>query len=46
MLDTLLELKELFWGLNSDEYKEWESYFKSLSNVELMQEYVSHFIED
>ena len=46
MLENLLELKELFWGLDSEEYKEWKAYFMSLSNHELELEYYSHFPKD
>lgn len=46
MLDTLLELKQAYWGLDSDEYKEWKEYFVSLSESELTEEYYSHFPKD
>lgn len=45
MLSTLLELKQAYWGLNSEEYIEWKEYFISLSEAELIEEYSSHFPE-
>lgn len=45
MLDTLLELKAVYWGLDSLEYKEWKEYFLSLSEHELNLEYNEHFQE-
>ena len=42
-LDTLLDLKAAYWGLDSDEYREWKEYFEGLSERELTFEYNSHF---
>jgi hypothetical protein len=43
MLEQLLDLKEAYWGLDSQEYTEWKEYFLGLSQQELEQEYNSHF---
>ena len=42
-LEKLLDIKALFWGENSIEYKEWKDYFLSLSETELQREYEEHF---
>ena len=44
-LEKLLELKSLFWGIDSEEYREWKEYFLGLSKDELEFEYIEHFIE-
>lgn len=43
MLENLLDIKAAYWGLDSDEYKEWKEYFEGLSERELTFEYNSHF---
>ena len=43
MLEQLLDIKETYWGLNSEEYKEWKEYFISLTDEELREEYYLHF---
>lgn len=42
-LNTLLDLKAMYWGLDSDEYKEWKEYFESLNERELQMEYREYF---
>lgn len=42
-LETLLDLKAAYWGLDSDEYQEWKEYFESLSNRELQMEFREYF---
>lgn len=46
MLENLLDIKAAYWGLDSDEYREWKEYFEGLSERELTFEYNSHFGED
>ena len=44
-LEKLLEVKALYWGLDSLEYNEWKEYFLSLSKSELEFEYIEYFRE-
>ncbi len=46
MIETLLELKQTYWGLDSEEYNEWKDYFLTLSEEELKEEYLSHFPDE
>ena len=46
LLETLLDLKSAYYGLDSVEYMEWKEYFESLNDSELHFEYNQYFGED
>ena len=44
MLNTILESKAVFWGVNTEEYNYWKEYLVTLDEAALRAELLDHFL--